>query len=109
MPKKTKEELLHQFKSIIGDNTSDEVVSFLEDFNDSYGKDVTDLEVKVAELEAKAKEIEDSWRKKYTDRFFDYSNPIETEAPQIDVVDEAQETEGDVEDIPSVEEIAANF
>ena len=110
MPRKTKEELLSQLKPILGDNTSPEVLSFLEDFEDSYATDVTDLNNRIAELEAKNKEIEDSWAKKYRDRFFDYAETPVDPDPQIDIVDDAQESEGEPEEeIPSVDELADMF
>lgn len=61
--KKTLEELLESAKTIIGDNTSDEALSFIEDITDSYSKPDVDWE-------AKYKENDAEWRQKYRDRFY---------------------------------------
>lgn len=61
--KKTLEELQETYKAIIGDNTSDEALSFLEDITDSYSLPTVDWE-------AKYKENDAQWRQKYRDRFF---------------------------------------
>lgn len=70
----TKEELMNKIKERIGDDKSDETISFLEDITDTYD----DLNKKLepnkktdeewqSELDAKDKE----WREKYTARFFE--------------------------------------
>lgn len=77
--KRTKEELLSQIKVIIGDNTSDEVLTLLTDINDtldgSTDTEVVELRQKVTDLETKVKETDEAWRQKYRDAFF---------SPQID-------------------------
>ena len=61
--KRSLEELKENYKSIIGDNTSDEALAFLEDIEDSYSQPEVDWE-------AKYKENDAEWRQKYRDRFF---------------------------------------
>ena len=61
--KRTLEELQEKYKTIIGENTSDEALSFLEDITDSYSLPTVDWE-------AKYKENDAQWRQKYRDRFF---------------------------------------
>ena len=63
MPKRTVEELLESAKTLLGENTSDEALSFIEDISDSYSKPDTDWE-------AKYKENDAMWRAKYRDRFY---------------------------------------
>lgn len=63
---KTKEEMLAEIKSYIGDRTDDETVSLVENITDT----LTDME-KNGNAEARAKEVEDMWRSKYMERFFD--------------------------------------
>ena len=62
MAKKTKDELLASAKAILGDNTSDEALTFMEDISDS-------LEVSTEDWEAKYKENDAAWRKRYAERF----------------------------------------
>lgn len=63
MAKRTLEELQEKYKSIIGENTSDDALSFLEDITDSYSQPEVDWEAKYNENDA-------MWRQKYRDRFF---------------------------------------
>ena len=70
----THDDFMNRVKSIIGEDTSDESISLLEDFTDT----IKDLEAKasanggsVAEYEQKLKDLDKSWRDKYTARFFD--------------------------------------
>lgn len=74
MAKKSKEEFLKGLSAFIGDNKSDEAIALLEDAADSFeGEDVTPYETEIAELKAKAEEIENNWREKYKARFVDYT------------------------------------
>lgn len=63
---KTKEDMLAEIKSYIGDRTDDETVSLVENVTDT----LTDME-KNGNAEARVKEVEDMWRAKYMERFFD--------------------------------------
>ena len=63
---KTKEEMLSEIKAYIGDRTDDETVSLVENVTDT----LSDME-KNGNAEARVKEVEDMWRAKYMERFFD--------------------------------------
>lgn len=63
---KTKEEMLDEIKSYIGDRTDDETVSLVENVTDT----LSDME-KNGNAESRVKEVEDMWRAKYMERFFD--------------------------------------
>lgn len=67
---KTKEELLESIRSRIGDDSSDEIIAFLEDVTDTF----SDLENKAKgdgkDWKAEAERIDAEWRTKYRDRFF---------------------------------------
>lgn len=63
---KTKAEMLAEIKSYIGDRTDDETVSLVENVTDT----LSDME-KNGNAEARVKEVEDMWRAKYMERFFD--------------------------------------
>ena len=68
MAVKTKDEIMEAVKKRIGDDTSDEAISLLEDVTDTF----TDYETKVADKtdwKTKYDELDASWRKKYMDRF----------------------------------------
>lgn len=63
---KTKEEILAEIKAYIGDRTDDETVSLVENVTDT----LSDME-KNGNAENRVKEVEDMWRAKYMERFFD--------------------------------------
>lgn len=81
---KTKEEMLAEIKSYIGDRTDDETVSLVENVTDT----LSDME-KNGNAEARVKEVDDMWRAKYMERFFDGDK----EKKNIEV-EEDEETEG---------------
>ena len=59
----SKEDLLMKVKDYIGDDTSEEAVSLLEDVDDSMS-DSND-----GEWEQKYHELDESWKQKYIERF----------------------------------------
>ena len=73
---KTKEEIMNSLKSVIGDNSSDDVLVLLEDVDDtlSVSNDPEDWKGKYEqsneEWRTKYEELDDTWRKKYRDRFY---------------------------------------
>lgn len=75
--KKSLEELLESAKNILGDNSSDEALAFIEDITDSYSKPDVDWE-------AKYKENDAQWRQKYRDRFYSDVPQEKEEYPEDD-------------------------
>jgi len=72
----SRDDFLARLQSRIGEDMKDEDVEFIEDFADTYdhmsGLSTTDWESKYNELDA-------SWKKKYTDRFFQGDSTLTTE------------------------------
>ena len=70
MAVKTREEILESFRTILGENPSDDSISFLEDVTDT----LDDFEKRAngdgTDWKSKYEENDASWRKKYTERFF---------------------------------------
>lgn len=65
---KTRDEIVEAVRKRIGEDTSDEAISLLEDVTDTFA----DYETKVAgktDWKTKYDEMDASWRKKYMDRF----------------------------------------
>lgn len=84
---KTKEEMLAEIKAYIGDRTDDETVSLVENVTDT----LSDMEKNV-NAEARVKEVEDMWRAKYMERFFDGDNEKKTaEVKEEEETDKAEE------------------
>ena len=81
----SKEELLKQIKTLLGDNTSDEALKLIEDATDTLdankgGEDVEKLNKRITELEEEKKLLDESWRTKYRERFFS-AEPTEKDPP----------------------------
>lgn len=75
MAKLTMDELKASLKTLIGDNTDDASIKFLEDFNDTIsdaGSDNGDgdWKKKYDDLLKDKEELDKAWRKRYTERFF---------------------------------------
>ena len=68
MAVKTRDEIMEAIRKRIGEDTSDDAISLLEDVTDTFA----DYETKVADKtdwKTKYDEMDASWRKKYMDRF----------------------------------------
>ena len=78
MPILNRDEFMSRLQSYIGEDTSDETVSFIEDvtdtFNDLESRTVDnsgEWEEKYNQLSAEKDELDKSWRERYKARFFD--------------------------------------
>ena len=79
--RKTKEELIEEFKTIAGENvTSDESIAFLENLADSV--EVEEPSEDDIDWKAKYDELDMEWRKKYIERFSEGAES--EEAPEDD-------------------------
>lgn len=86
---RTREEILESIRNIVGDSTDDNTLQVLEDVTDTF----TDFENKTAnqtDWEAKYKENDEGWRKKYAERFYtgDPSVSPKSNEPVIDEPDD---------------------
>ena len=90
MAKKTLEELTGEFNLIVGDNDSEDVLSFLEDLTDTLNavppEEIADYRMRVEELEGQLRDL----RKRYRDRFYGRSDEKEE-----DETVETEEVDGD--------------
>ena len=79
MAKKTLEELTGEFNLIVGDNDSEDVLTFLEDLTDTMNAEPPaeseDLRGRVEELEGQLRDL----RKRYRDRFYGRTDEKEEE------------------------------
>lgn len=90
MAKKTLEELTNEFNLIVGDNDSEDVLSFLENLTDTVNAvppaETEDLRGRVEELEGQLSDL----RKRYRDRFYG-----RTDDKEEDEAVEAEKVDGD--------------
>ena len=87
-----KEEFMKQLNDIVGDNTSDEALSFLENASDTIdylSKQVTEA----GDWKKKFETNDANWRQKYRERFAQPSLPREESDDTIDEEDDDQTEE----------------
>ena len=89
----TKEEFLSKIKERIGENPTDEDISFVEDMTDTI-----DSLSQGDDWQKKYEENDAMWRKKYTERFFtpDKESEKETEKEPEEKIDEEEITIDDL-------------
>ena len=91
---RNKEEIMNSLKAVLGDNTGDDVLTLLEDIDDtlSVSNDPDDWKGKYEqsneEWRTKYEEMDSNWRKKYVDRF--YGDVDDTEDKIFEDVFEAE-------------------
>lgn len=83
--KRTREEIMSKLQTIVGEDTSDEVLEFVQDVSDTIGDDTSAQ--RIAELEQQIETNDKEWRRKYRDAFFtgkteEIEEDIETEKPK---------------------------
>ena len=82
MAVRTKQELLDAVRTRLGDDTSDETIAFVEDFNDT----INDYENKInndnTNWKEKYEQNDKEWRTKYRERFFSGTDPQENDEPE---------------------------
>lgn len=89
MAVKSKEDLIASIKAVIGEDTTDESLSLLEDVSDTFTSFETETKDKT-DWKAKYNELDESWRKKYRDRFMsgsvdeedDFGEVVERKVPR---------------------------
>ena len=91
-----KEDFFSKIKARIGDDSSDDALSFIEDMTDTFN----DLESRTNDSEnwkQKYDDLDKTWREKYRARFFDAgTTPDDVKDDQKDdVLDDAEEKDFD--------------
>lgn len=99
--KLSREELMDAVASIIGDRTDDQAIAFVENVTDTFdtvsSAELETANAKIAELTQKVADTEETWRKKYMDRF--YGGSDEEANPSNQPIKEEEETALDAEEI----------
>lgn len=70
MAKLSQTEFMNKVKTIIGDRTDDEAISFLEDCKDTIEGEKDDWKAKYDDLLKEKDQLDKDWREKYTNTFF---------------------------------------
>lgn len=91
MAVRTRDEIMEAIRARLGDDTSDEALSIIEDINDTFG----DYETRTGDdWKSKYDELDASWRKRYRDRFFQSPGDKETDRDKV-VDNNAEDLEGE--------------
>lgn len=92
----SREDFFNRIRKQIGDDTSDESISFIEDVTDTYNaleqssKDETDWK-------SKYEKLDEVWKKRYRDRFFDGNDDESVTTPQSAMTKQKENVEADGE------------
>lgn len=93
MAVRTRDEILAAIRSLLGDDTSDDALTIIEDIDDTF----RDYETRTGEdWKGKYDELNSQWRKRYRDRFFQKADNEET-TPEDDNEEDLKE-ESEVKD-----------
>lgn len=86
MAVRTRDEILAAIRSRLGDDTSDDALTIIEDIDDTF----KDYETRIGEdWRGKYDELDAQWRKRYRDRFF--QKPDDGKTTPEDVKDDNEE------------------
>lgn len=87
----TKEQIMEQVKAVVGENTDDATLKFLEDLTDTF----TDLETKAQgdgeDWKSKYEQNDKEWRERYQQTFFSGTKPEQGKEPQNDLTKPSEE------------------
>lgn len=100
MAVRTRDEILAAIRSRLGDDTSDDALTIIEDIDDTF----KDYETRIGEdWKGKYDELDAQWRKRYRDRFFQKADNGET-TPD-DVKDDNEEDLKEESEIKDFDEL----
>lgn len=100
MAVRTRDEILAAIRSCLGDDTSDDALTIIEDIDDTF----KDYETRTGEdWKGKYDELDAQWRKRYRDRFFQKADNEET-TPE-DVKDDNEEDLKDESEVKDFDEL----
>lgn len=92
--------LMDRIRFFIGEDTSDESLSLIEDLTDTF----TDLETRTGEdWKSKYDELDKTWREKYKARFF--QKPDDKETTPEDVIEDNEEDLKEESKVKSFDEL----
>lgn len=96
MAVRTRDEILAAIRSRLGDDTSDDALTIIEDIDDTF----KDYETRIGEdWRGKYEELDAQWRKRYRDRFFQKADNGETTPDDVkDDNEEDLKEESEVKD-----------
>ena len=97
-----KDTFMTKIKAIVGDDTSDDAMSFIEDMTDTFN-DLTSKSTDTEDWKGKYEQLDKEWREKYKARFFEGSS--EDDGSAKGGTGGAQDNGGTDEDIADAESV----
>ena len=82
--------LLEELRNVIGDRTDDDALALIERVSELESQSIDDLKNKITELESQMKQLDEDWRKRYRDRFYEGE---EKDEEQIEEAGDEEESE----------------
>lgn len=86
---KNASEIMEKLRGYLGEDVSDEALAFVEDVSDTL-EDFTRRVADVTDWESKYNQLDEEWRKRYRDRFFQ-SDAEDKDGSFIDDVNDVEE------------------
>lgn len=63
--------LLEDLKTVLGERTDDDALRLIERISEIETSDVEELKARITTLEKELNDLDESWRMRYRDRFFE--------------------------------------
>ena len=82
--------LLEELRNVIGDRTDDDALALIERVSELESQGIDDLKNKITGLEGQVKQLDEDWRKRYRDRFYEGEKEIEDETEEAGSEEESE-------------------
>jgi len=82
--------LLEELRNVIGDRTDDDALALIERVSELESQGIDDLKNKITELEGQMKQLDEDWRKRYRDRFYEGEEKDEEQIEEAGSEEEAE-------------------
>ena len=82
--------LLEELRNVIGDRTDDDALALIERVSELEPQRIDDLKNKITELEDQMKQLDEDWRKRYRDRFYEGEEKDEEQIEEAGDEDESE-------------------
>ena len=82
--------LLEELRNVIGDRTDDDALALIERVSELESQSIDDLKNKITELEGQMKQLDEDWRKRYRDRFYEGEEKDEEQIEEAESEEEAE-------------------
>ena len=82
--------LLEELRNVIGDRTDDDALALIERVSELESQGIDELKNKITELEDQMKQLDEDWRKRYRDRFYEGEEKDEEQIEEAGDEDESE-------------------